>query len=151
MASDVEIGRHLSMSARAVGEWRAKGVLPAKGSRLDDNRDRYIANLREAAAGRVKAPEATNLDVQRTRVAEAQAEDLERKNAAARRELVPIEPITSAITGMIEATKAKLKRVGGKVSQGDARLAARINAAINDALMDLSATGADEVLARLQR
>ncbi len=151
MPTDTQIGADIFMTARSVRQLRADGVLPASGSDLKANRKAYILAMREAAAGRVKAPEATTLDVQRARLTEAQAEDVERKNAFARRELLPAGPVNAAVIGMIEVAKAKLKRVGGKVGQGDARLAARINAAINDALSDLSDTGADEVLGRLHR
>lgn len=151
MATDAEIGKHLSMSARNVQKLRAEGVLPAPACSLDANRDAYIAHMREMAAGRVKAPEANSLDVERTRVAKAQAEELERRNAQARGELLPAMLVHSAVIGMIEVTKAKLKRVGAKVSRGDAALRSRVNQAIEDALLDLSATGANVVLEGLRR
>ena len=149
MSTDREIAAHLDLSSRSFSELRSKGIIPAGERDMDVCRVAYIRHMREMAAGRIKAPEANGLDVQRTRVAEAQAEELERRNAMARRELVPVEPVTAAMLTMIEVTKAKLKRVPAKVSQGDAALRSRISKAIEDALLDLSATGAAAVLERL--
>lgn len=139
MPNDVEIGRHLAMSSRAVGEWRSRGILPAKGGSLDENRKRYLRHLRETAAARVKTGEISTLDVERSRLAKEQADAIARQNAIARCELVPARPMGDAVRGMIAAAKAALGRVGAAVSPDNAELRQRINGAVAAALQDLSA------------
>ena len=139
MATDAEIGIHLDLNTRSVRELRAKGVLPAPGADLDTCRVDYIRHMRESAAGRVKQAQNGGLEGEKARLAHEQADQVALRNALARKELVPLGPITQAVIGMIEVAKAKLKRVPAKVAPGDATLKARIADAIEDALIDLSA------------
>lgn len=144
MAKNAEIAEHLVMSVREVQMLRAKGVIPAAGASLDDCRVAYITRMRETAAGRVASPQKSDLDTERARLASEQADMAAMKNALMRRETAPLAAITQAVVGMIEVAKAHLNRVPGKVAPSDAALRARISAAIEDALMDLSAERAVE-------
>jgi phage terminase Nu1 subunit (DNA packaging protein) len=147
----------LLLTERQVQSLAKQGIIPkAANGRYDMVAavQAYIRYLRERNLGRGNPDEHSagqQLVQQNVRRASEQADALAMQNAAARGEMVPVGQVTSAIVGMIEVTKAKLKRVGAKVAQGDPVLRARVNRAIEDALIDLSATGADEVLVRLQQ
>ncbi|MBD8552368.1 hypothetical protein [Sphingomonas sp. CFBP 8764] len=95
------------------------------------------SHLREQAAGRASQAQPSTLR-RSARLAPAQAEAHERKNAQERGELFGLVEVTNTITGLIELTKAYLSRVGAVVAKGDAALRQRIDQAVNDALIDLS-------------
>ncbi len=144
MATNGEIAAHLSTSTREVQALRAKGVIPAAGTSLDNCRLAYIRHLREAAASRVASAQKSDLDTERARLASEQADLIAMKNALMRRETAPLAAITQAVIGMIEVVRSHLARVPGKVAPSDAALRARIGDAIEDALVDLNAERAVE-------
>jgi phage terminase Nu1 subunit (DNA packaging protein) len=142
MATQRDIADHLGITQPAVAGLVRDGVITpaARGSYdLDVARLAYCSHLREQAAGRASQPGAAfDLATERARLAAAQAEAQERKNARERGELVDLVEITNTFTGLIELTKAYLSRVGAVVAKGDAALRQRIDQAVNDALIDLS-------------
>lgn len=142
MATQRDIADHLGITQPAVAGLVRDGVITpaARGSYdIDGARLAYCSHLREHAAGRASQPGAAlDLATERARLAAAQAEAQERKNARERGELVDLVEITNTITGLIELTKAYLSRVGAIVARGDAALRKRIDDAVNDALIDLS-------------
>lgn len=144
MATQRDIGHHLGVSQPAVAGLVRDGVfMPAARGSYDLNACRlaYCAHLREQAAGRAGQPGAAlDLATERARLAAAQAEAQERKNAVERGELVSLPDITHAIVGLIEVTKTQLGRVGASVAHGDIKLRRRIEGAIDDVLTDLSLT-----------
>jgi hypothetical protein len=142
MTTDPIIAGKLSVSPRHIRELRARGVFPPAGSDLETVLLAYIAHLRAEMIRRPPSGELSSLERERERLAREQADRAAMQNAEARGELVPIGPITQAVVGMIEVSKAKLARVPGKVAGSDAVLKRRIADAISDALVDLSDTRA---------
>ncbi|MPS30644.1 MAG: DNA packaging Nu1 [Alcaligenaceae bacterium] len=77
----------------------------------------YCGNLRDGAAGRTKTAESLDLDVQRARLAAAQAERIELDNEVKRGELAPaliMEQVLAAagakVAAALDALPAVLKR-----------------------------------------
>jgi phage terminase Nu1 subunit (DNA packaging protein) len=148
MATDIEIADHLAMSDRTVRELRQRSVFPAAGQgSLADCRIAYILHLRERAAGRASdSAEEGGLDLvaERARLAKEQADGQAMKNAVLRGELVPVQPLSDAVMGLIEMSKARLLRVPAEVAKGDGPLHRRVAAAIEGALEDLTMANVQE-------
>jgi phage terminase Nu1 subunit (DNA packaging protein) len=151
MATQAEVASHLDLTQQAVGKMVADGVLPSGVGRgnmdLNECRVAYIRHLRARKAGwSSDAAEEEGLDLvaERARLAKEQADAQSMKNALVRAELVLVGPHTSAILGLIEMTKARLLRVGADVAKTDAQLRIRIDAAVEDALEDLTITRVQE-------
>lgn len=144
MATQRDIADHLGITQPAVAGLVRDGVITpaARGSYdLDVARLAYCSHLREQAAGRASQPGAAfDLATERARLAAAQAEAQERKNARERGELVDFAEITNTITGLIELTKSQLRHVGAIVAKGDPVLRKHIDQAVKDALENLSNT-----------
>ena len=143
MATVNELATHISMTSDGVRKLQVQGVLPRAASGnldLDLCRLRYINHLRRER----KKPAAHEYDSEKTRLASEQADREAMRNAKERGELVEIAGITNALVGIIEGCKAKLARVPAKAAPGDPKLQARIADAINDTLLDLSATRVEE-------
>lgn len=142
MATEKEIAAHLDLSDRSVRELKRKAVLPPAGKGqmdVDACRLAYIRHLRGAAAGR-DSSRVGSLEAERARLAAAQAEAQERKNARERGELVNLPDITHAISGFVATIHQRFGVLPAAVSHGDTKLRVRIEAALNDALEDLSVT-----------
>lgn len=143
MATQSELAGHLDLSQQAVSKLKNAGVLPAPNGRrvydLDAARIAYVRHLRGGASGR-DSSRAGSLEAERARLASAQAEAQERKNAKERRELVDVNEINQNVLGLIALTKSQLGRVAAIVAKGDSVLRKRIDQAVNDALEDLSNT-----------
>jgi hypothetical protein len=151
MATQAEVAEHLDLTQPAVAKLLAAGHLPAAEGRgnldLEACRVAYIRRLREQAAGRAsEGADAEGLDLvaERARLAKEQADAQSMKNARERGELVLAQPYTDAIIGLIEGCKARLARMGASVAKGDAGLRVRIDAAVEDALEELTITRVQE-------
>lgn len=148
MATQNDVAVHLDLSQQAVSKLKNAGTLTTgpgrSGYDLDDCRVAYIRHLRNSAAGR-DSTRIGSLEAERARLAAAQAEAAERKNARDRRELVPLLDVTNAVTGLIEVVKGRLMQVPARVAKGDIGLRGRIESAVVDALEELSMTRVEEV------
>jgi phage terminase Nu1 subunit (DNA packaging protein) len=151
MATQADVADHLDLSQQAVAKLVSAGVLPKAEGRgsldIEACRVAYIRRLREQAAGRSSEgadEEGLDLVAERARLAKEQADAQAMKNAEARGELVRAGPMTDAILGIIEVSKSRLAKVGAAVAKTDAGLRVKIDAAIEDALEDLSMTRVQE-------
>lgn len=145
MATQREVAVHLDLSQAAVSNLAAAGVIAAGEGRVgydvDASRTAYIRHLREQAAGRAGSnPQGLNLADERARLAAAQAEAQERKNALDRGELVSLSNVSNAVHGVIERVKARLATIGAAVAKGDVQLRRRIDTAVEDVLTELAGT-----------
>lgn len=132
----------IGTSPRWVSELRSRGVMPANGATLAEYVQAWGAHLISTQA----PGDADDLEAARTRLANAQAEAIERKNAIDRGELAPRADMISAGVGVITMATARLQQVGAQVAQGDTKLRKRIETAINDVLTDLSMTRIEEAV-----
>ena len=141
------------VSAAVIAEWvglheRSIRDLARRGIIHRDGRGCYEfrATLRlihthvaEQAAGRVASTGGADLVQERALLAREQAENVSMRNAAMRRDLVPLAEISQAVMGMIEVTKRHLARVPAKAFPSDHANRKRVADAIEAALIDLSA------------
>ncbi len=84
MATNDEVANHLGISPTRVSQLKSAGILPEARRRandLDACRAAYLEHIREVAAGRSAAYGGLELVAERARLARAQAENMERKNA----------------------------------------------------------------------
>lgn len=129
----------LGISSRWVGELRAKGDMPADGASWIENLEAWVLLKSGGEDG-----DAPRLDVERARLARAQADAKEMDNAVRRRELGSIADMTTAVMTVITAAVARLSLVGASVAKGDAKLRERIETGIADALEELSMARVEE-------
>lgn len=138
-ATSGELAQVLGVTERAVGVRRQDGRLPL----TSDGRIDLHAVLRAGVAALAVKPQSSDgrsdLDTEKVRLASEQADQVAMKNAAMRRELVPLAEIGQAVTGMIEVTKRHLARVPVKAFPTDHANRNRVADAIEAALIDLSA------------
>lgn len=87
-----------------------------------------------------------NLEAERARLAREQADAKAMDNAERRKELASLPDMTSAFASVLELALSRLHRVGAIVAKGDVALRERIEAAVNDALEELSMTRVVEVM-----
>lgn len=144
MATQRDIADHLGITQPAVAAMVRAGTLPAaaRGEHdLDAARLAYCAHLREQAAGRAGKPGAAlDLATERARLAAAQADAQERKNARDRGDMVSFAEVDAVMTDMVTMTMSRMERVGAQVAGSDYKLRTRIDAAVRDAMEGLSET-----------
>jgi phage terminase Nu1 subunit (DNA packaging protein) len=152
MATQAEVAAHLDLTDRTVRDLKKRGVFSADGRGqmdLDACRVAYIRHLRERAAGRSSddaEAEGLDLTAERAALAREQRIHFAMKNAALRKELVPIAAYSAAVVAVLEMIKAKLGRVPAKVAKSDGKLKVRIADALEDALDELSVARIEEEL-----
>lgn len=143
MANQTALAAHLDVSQQTVSKLKNKGVLPPPEKRggfdLDACRLAYIRHLRNGAAGRDSTKPGT-LEAERARLASAQAESMERKNAVERGDLASRSEMGNVYAGVIEIAVSRLQQIGAQVANQDWKLRKRIEAAVNDVLSDISKT-----------
>ena len=135
-----QIADVLGISSRWVGELRSKGVLPSEGATLLENleawaQDRYGI---DGAQGDL------DLESERARLAKEQADSKAMDNAERRGELASLPDMTGAVVSVIALATNRLQQVGMTVANGDHKLRAKIDTAINDALEELSVARVEE-------
>lgn len=149
MATQAELARHIGVAQQTVSRLKNANVIPAPKGRsgydLDACRGAYIEHLRQSAAGR-DSSRPGSLEAERARLASAQAEQVERRNAVERGELGSVADLRDAGAGVIALIVAQLQLVGARVARGDAKLRKRIEAAIDETLSDLSMTRIEDAL-----
>ena len=150
MATQSDIADHVGVTQPAVAALVRAGVISAAargGYDLDACRLAYCSHLREQAAGRAGQPGAAlDLATERARLAAAQAELIERKNARERGDIMSRAAVDGAVTALVTMTVARLDRVGASVAGSDHKLRKRIEAAVNDALRELSETTPESIV-----
>jgi phage terminase Nu1 subunit (DNA packaging protein) len=141
MTTQAEIAAHLNMSARNVRYLLKQGVIP-KGGTLDEVRHAYIDHLR-AEAGRYGSGDLTG---ERTRLARAQADREEMKNAQLRGELLARSDVDAAVVGAFSRVRQRLLAIPSKLApilatkMEPAECEAEVRRAVHDALQELSET-----------
>ncbi len=137
-ATSGELAKALGVTERVVAGRRQDGRLPT----TEDGRIDLHAVLRAGVAALAVKPQSSDarpdLDTEKARLASEQADQIAMKNAAMRRELVPLAEIGQAVMGMIEVTKRHLARVPVKAFPTDHPSRKRVADAIEAALIDLS-------------
>lgn len=135
-----QIAAVLGISSRWVGEQRAKGTLPAEGASLLENIEAWAADRYgvEGAQGEF------DLETERARLAKEQADSKAMDNAERRKEIASLPDMSGAVVSVIALAVARLQQVGLSVANGDHKLRARIERAIDDALEELSVAKVEE-------
>lgn len=115
-ATQTSIALHLDLSTTRVGELVALGVIPDDAD-LDTARITYIRYLREIKAGRRIDPvttsdgEVLDLTAERAKLAKAQSETAELKNAELRGELIRRDELRSAWADRVLSWKERLRAI----------------------------------------
>ncbi|HCB75294.1 MAG TPA: terminase [Sphingomonas bacterium] len=135
-----QIAAVLGISSRWVGELRSKGDLPADGASLLENIEAWA----QAKYGVESAQGDLDFEAERARLTKEQADAKAMDNAERRRELASLPDMTGAVVSVIALAVTRLQQVGLSVANGDHKLRARIDTAINDALEELSVTRVEE-------
>lgn len=135
-----QIAAVLGISSRWVGELRSRGDLPADGASLLENIEMWAASKYgiEGAQGDL------DLESERARLAHEQANAKAMDNAERRKELASLPDMSGAVVSVIALAVSRLQQVGLTVANGDHKLRARIDVAINDALDELSVARVEE-------
>lgn len=145
-----ELAKLLGVSEQAVRDHASRDVIP----KLAKNRyerdaavPAYCAHLREVAAGRQgEDPDAPDLTDERARLAKAQADAQEMKNAQMRGELLPREDVDAAVAAAFARVRARLIGIPAKVApvvvtmESPAEAQAAVRDAVYEALRELSET-----------
>ncbi len=115
MATQQEIAEHLDLSTRRVRELIRLGVLPAGkgrgGLEVDRCRFAFIAYLRGLVSGHRSEDGSLDLTAERAKLARAQTEATELKNAEARGSLIPADLVLEHWAGQHATVKAHLRAV----------------------------------------
>lgn len=147
MPTQTQIAQHLDLSTRMVRELMAENALPRGGS-LDVCRVAYIRRLREKAAGRerevIPDENTTALDIERTRLTKAQADERELIVERLKRTLIPAADVERVWGDMLASMRAKLIGIPSKAATQVIAAADRLEAEnilrtmIYEALAELS-------------
>ena len=129
-----QIAAVLGCSSRWVGELRAKGDLPADGASLLENIEAWA----QAKYGIEGAQDGLDLDAESARLKKEQADSKAMDNAERRRELASLPDMSGAVVSVIAIAVTRLQQIGLEVANGDHKLRARIDRAIDDALEELT-------------
>jgi phage terminase Nu1 subunit (DNA packaging protein) len=135
-----QIAAVLGVSSRWIGELRAKGTLPADGASLMENLEAWAAEK----YGIEGAQDALDLDAESARLKKEQADSKAMDNAERRKELASLPDMSGAVINVITLAVNRLQQVGLIVAKGDHKLRTRIEAAVNDALEELSVARVEE-------
>lgn len=135
-----QIAAVLGISSRWVGELRSRGDLPQDGASLLENLEAWA----QSKYGIEGAQGDLDLESERARLAKEQADSKAMDNAERRKELASLPDMSGAVVSVIAMAVSKLQQVGLEVANGDHKLRARIETAINDALEELSVARVEE-------
>lgn len=130
----------LGVSTRWVGELRAKGELPPDGASLLENLEAWA----QAKYGIDGAQGDIDFEAERARLTKEQADSKAMDNSERRKELASLPDMSGAVISVISLAVTRLRQVGLSVANGDHKLRARIDRAIDDALEELSVTRVEE-------
>lgn len=135
-----QIAAVLGVSSRWIGELRANGTLPGDGATLLEHIEAWAAE-RYGAEG---AQDALSLDAESARLKKEQADAKAMDNAERRKEIASLPDMSGAVVAVIALAVTRLQQVGLTVANGDHKLRARIDRAIDDALDELSVAKVEE-------
>ena len=111
MATNDEVASHLGISPTRVSQLKSAGILPEarrRANSLDACRAAYLEHIREVAAGRGAAYGDLDLTAERARLAKAQADDRERKNAIQDGEYLNVRSFHVMVTSTFTIVRARL-------------------------------------------
>lgn len=114
------LGEWLGVSKRTVTELAKRGiVLKAARGRylLKESVQAVLRHQREVAAGRGGTDQVLDLTAERARLAKAQADSQELKNAQARGELLPADEVLRETEDMIRRARSSLLAVPSRLAQ----------------------------------
>jgi phage terminase Nu1 subunit (DNA packaging protein) len=141
-----ELARLLGVTPRTVTDLANRGIVVREGTNryvLAPSLTRYCAHLRDLATGRGGEAAVASATAQRARLAKAQADLAETKNAALRRELVPASEVEAEWSGILRTVRAGLlavpSRAGQRLPHLTAHDIAELDAEVRAALSEISA------------
>jgi hypothetical protein len=144
VSTQAELAQHLFLSTRALAELQAKGIVPRSPCPFDVAREAYIKHLRGKKAGWD-----SDLTEQRARLAEAQTEAQELKNAELRGDLVPRADHESVVIGLASAVVLRIDAMPSKAAPevratgSDAEGEAVLRRYVDEARTELADVGRD--------
>lgn len=113
-AKQTEIALHLDLTPGKVGEYVQLGVIP-QGATLDEARIAYIRHMRKRASGHVSeganGGEVLDLTAERAKLAKAQAETAELRNAELRGELIRRDELLSTWSDRVLSWKERVRAI----------------------------------------
>jgi phage terminase Nu1 subunit (DNA packaging protein) len=127
MATAVEAANHIFISPSRFRDLVGTGVIsrmPAGRYVLDKVRQEYCLNAQRIMAGRA-ADGGASLSAQRARLAMAQAEAAELKNAVSRGDFIPLREVEMALAGLFGAIRENVLGLPGKLADALAPLTAK--------------------------
>jgi phage terminase Nu1 subunit (DNA packaging protein) len=133
----------LGMSDSWVRDRMQAADLPRPGSTAEEYVEAFVA-YRVRKFERADEDGTLDLEAERARLAKEQADAKAMDNAERRRELASLPDMSGAVVGVIALAVTRLQQVGLTVANGDHRLRAKIDTAINDALDELSVARVEE-------
>lgn len=148
MTTQAEIADHLDLSVRSVRNLIQRGII-TKAASLDEARVGYIKHLR-AEAGRYGSGDLTG---ERTRLARAQADREEMRNAQLRGELLARSDVDAAVIGAFSRVRQRLLAIPTKVAplvatmSEPAECEREVRRAVNEALQELADTNVERLAA----
>ena len=135
-----QLAKIFGVSSRWIGELRAQGDLPPDGASLLENLEAWA----QSKYGVDGAQGDIDFETERARLTKEQADSKAMDNAERRKELASLPDMSGAVISVIALAVTRLQQVGMEVANGDHKLRARIEIAINDALEELSVTRVEE-------
>lgn len=107
------------VTTRTVRDLGKRGILVRAGKNyaLAESVSRYCAHLRELATGRGGEDTIINATAERARLAKAQADSMEIKNAKLRGELVRADEVENEWSGLLRTLRASMMAVPSRVAQ----------------------------------
>lgn len=107
------------VSGRTITDLASRGIIvrSGKGYALTESVKSYCAHLRRLATGRGGEADIVSATAQRGRLAMAQAEHVELKNAIARRDLVPAGEVEAEWSGILRTVRAGMLAAPSRVQQ----------------------------------
>lgn len=147
--TQAEIAEHLDISTRRVRELATEWGIDSREVSLGEWRVRYIAKLREEAAGRAGTGD-LDLVAERARLAKVQADRIEMQNAVTRKELAPAELIEEVLSRAGARAAKLLDTIPGELKRRCPQLSADDIAAIATTIAKVRNIAATVSLADVQ-
>lgn len=147
--TQAEIAEHLDISTRRVRELATEWGIDSREVSLGEWRVRYLAKLREEAAGRAGTGD-LDLVAERARLAKVQADRIEMQNAVTRKELAPAELIEEVLSRAGARAAKLLDTIPGELKRRCPQLTADDIATIATTIAKVRNIAAAISLANLQ-
>ncbi len=133
----------LGMSDSWVRDRMQAGDLPRPGATAEEYVEAFVAFKVAKLTG---DDEGGSYEVEKTRLTREQADEKAMDNAERRGELVSRPDITLAFASVIALAVSRLQLVPDVIAKGDHKLRKRVEAAMTDALEELSMTRVEEAM-----